>query len=67
MNMFMQEVLIKVIRSGQHFVDTPNNKFDDPLIIMEETFGCLKAQAPTVDSFDKLFKQINMSFQWMFE
>lgn len=42
-NMILQEVLIKVIHSAQHFVDTPNQKFDVILLVMEETLDSVKA------------------------
>lgn len=60
-NMIMQQVLIKVIRSALHLVDTLNHKFDEMLIIMDETLDTLKAQAPTTDAYDKLIKQLNLS------
>lgn len=34
---------------------------------MDETLDTLKAQAPIVDSYHKLSKQINLSFQRVFE
>lgn len=67
MNLIMQQVLINVIRSTQHFVDIPINKFNEVLLVIEETLDTLKAQAHTVDTYDKLSKQINLSFQRMFE
>lgn len=54
MNMIMQEVLIKVIRSTLYFMDTLNHKFYEFLLIMEENFDCLKAQAPTTNAYDNL-------------
>ncbi|CAI9299874.1 unnamed protein product [Lactuca saligna] len=67
MNMIMREVLIKVMQSSQHFVDILNYKFDEVLLIMDETLDTLTAQAPTVDAYDKIYKQINLSFQRVFE
>lgn len=48
-------------------MDTSNQKFDELLLIMEETFDCLKAQAPTADAYDKLSKKINNYFKRAFE
>lgn len=67
MNMVMQEVLIKVIRSAQHFVDIPNHKFDEMLIFLDGIFDHLRAQAPTSSAYDSLSKQINIIFQRLFE
>lgn len=65
--MVMQEVLIKVIRSAQHFVDIPNHKFDEMLIFLDGIFDHLRAQAPTSSAYDSLSKQINIIFQRVFE
>lgn len=59
-------MLIKVIRSAEHIVDTPNHKFDEMLIIQYETFDHLKAQDPTAAAYDLISKQINMIFQRVF-
>lgn len=56
-----------MIRYAKHFVDTPNHKFDKMILIMEETLDTIKEQAPTAEAYDKLKKQLNMSFQWVFE
>lgn len=66
MNMVMQEVLIKVIWSAQHFMDTLNHKFDEMLLILEETLYHIKAQSPNVEAYYSFSKQINMSFQRVF-
>ena len=39
----MQQDLIKVIRSSQHFVDISNYKFDEVILVMDETLDTLKA------------------------
>lgn len=41
--MIMPAVLIKVIRSTQHFVETPNHNFNKVLLTMEETLDTLKS------------------------
>lgn len=33
-HMIMHQVLIKSIRSVQHFMDTPNQKFEDMILIL---------------------------------
>ncbi|CAI9299913.1 unnamed protein product [Lactuca saligna] len=50
-NMIMHEVLIKVIRSTQHFVDTPNHKFDTMLLVMEETLDTSMPKLHPNDAF----------------
>lgn len=67
MNMIMQEVLIKLIRATWNVVDVPNNKFDEMLVIIDQTFTNLKGQAPIAEAYDALSKQINMSFQKVFK
>ncbi|CAI9297070.1 unnamed protein product [Lactuca saligna] len=62
----MQEFLIKVICFGQKNFDTTNYKFDT-ILVLEETLDTLKDQAPTDDSYDSLFKKMNMSFQRVIE
>lgn len=59
----MQQILIKVIRSTQYFMDIPSYKCDEVLLIMEEMLDTLKDQDPTVDAYDKLTKKINLGFQ----
>ena len=66
MNLIMQQVLIKVIRSNQHFVDIPNYKFDEVLQILDDVLTTLEAKAPNVDAFDNLTKIVNVSFQKAF-
>lgn len=56
MNMIMQNVLIKLIRDIWNIVDVPNNNFDKMLVIIDETFAHLKAQAPTAEAYDSLSK-----------
>lgn len=63
MNMIMQQVVIKLIRYAQKFVDILNYKFYEVLLVMEATLDTLKAQGPTIDVYDKLSKKINLSFQ----
>lgn len=65
--MVMQEVLIKFIHSPQHFVDTPNHKVDEILLILDESFNHLKGQAQTTKAYYFLSKQINMRYQRVFE
>lgn len=48
-------------------MDTLNHKFDELLLIMDENFDTLKAQAPIIDVYDKLSKKINMIFQRVFK
>lgn len=67
MNMVMQEVPIKLIHSTWNIVDVLNNKFDEMLIILDEIFTDLKAQALTTEAYEALTKQLNKSFQWVFE
>lgn len=67
MNMVMQEVLIKLIRSTWNIVDIPNHKLDEMLVILDEAFTDLKAQALIDEEYDVLTKQLNMSFQRVFE
>ena len=43
MNTVMQEVLIKVIHAAQRHLSVPNYKFDEMLLILDETFAQLKA------------------------
>ena len=64
--MIMQQVLIKLIQATLNIVDVPNNKFNEMLVIIDENFAHIKAQAPTAEAYD-LSKQINMSFQRVFE
>lgn len=42
----MQDVLIKLIRSTWNILDFLDNKFDEMLVIFDEKFVYLKAQAP---------------------
>ena len=65
--MVMQEVLIKLIRSTWNIVDIPNHKLDEMLVILDEAFTDLKAQALIDEEYDVLTKQLNMSFQRVFE
>lgn len=67
MNKVMQEVLIKGVRLTQHFVDIPNHKFNEMIIIIDEAFDHLKAQAPGAEDYDTISKQINMIFQPVFK
>lgn len=67
MNFIIQQVLIKVIWFAQHFVDILISKLDEVLLIMEETLDTLKDQALTSDAYNKLTKQINLSFQKVLE
>ncbi|CAI9263876.1 unnamed protein product [Lactuca saligna] len=67
MNMIMQEVLIKLIRATWNIVDVRNNKFDEMLVILDETFSYLKAQAFTNETYDSLTKQLKTIFQRVFE
>lgn len=67
MNMVMKEVLLKFVHVAQHHMDVPNYNFVEMLIILEEAFAHLKAQAPTTKAYDSLSKKINMSFQCVFE
>lgn len=48
-------------------MDVPNHKFDDMLVILDETFAHLKTQAPTFEAYDALTKKLNMIFHWVFE
>lgn len=66
MNLLLQQFLIKVIRSTQHFMDTLIHKFDELLLIFEETLGILKKLAPTIEAYDNLTKVINVKFQKVF-
>lgn len=61
-NMIMQQALIKLIWSSQHFVYTPNHKFDEILFIMDKTFDTLKAQALIANDYYKLTKKLNLIF-----
>ena len=66
MNMVMQEVLIKIIGSTLQNMDVPNHKFDENLVIIDETFSHLKSKDWTAKAYESLSKQINMSFQNVF-
>ncbi|CAI9287945.1 unnamed protein product [Lactuca saligna] len=55
-SLFLRHTLEEV-NSAQHFVDTPNHNFDEMLIILDETFSHLKAQAPTVEVYGSLSKK----------
>lgn len=50
MNMIMQQALIELIRATKNIIDVPNNKFDEMLVIINETFGHLKAQDHTAEA-----------------
>lgn len=63
MNLSMQQVPIKLIRAIWNIVDVPNYKFDEIIVIIDETFAHLKAQAPTAKAYNSLSKHINMRFQ----
>ncbi|CAH1427701.1 unnamed protein product [Lactuca virosa] len=67
MNLIMQQVLIKLLRACLNIVDVPNNKFEECSRFLGSLFDHLKAQAPTVESYESLSKHINMSFQQVFE
>lgn len=41
--MIMQQVLIKLIQATLNIVDVPNNKFNEMLVIIDETFAYIKA------------------------
>lgn len=66
LHLILQQVLIIVIRSAQHFVDIPNYKFDSVLSIFKYILDTLKAQDPTTISYDNLTKMVNLSFQKVF-
>lgn len=65
--MITQHVLIKLLRATCHIVYVPNHKFDEMLLIIGKNFTHLKTQAPTVEAYDALSKQINTSFQRVFK
>ena len=65
--MVMKDVIIKSIRSTWNILDVLNNKFYEMLIILDETFASLKAQAPTAEAYDALTKQLKESFKQVFE
>lgn len=48
-------------------MDTSNHKFDEMLIILDETFNHLKAQSLIANAYDLPSKKINMIFQWVFD
>lgn len=52
----MQQLHIKIIRASQHHLDISNYKFDEMLLIHDETFDHLKAQATTIEASDSLSK-----------
>ena len=67
LNLIMQQVLIKILMDYWNIFDVPNNKFDEILSILSSLFDHLKAQAPTVATYDALSKQINVSFKKVLE
>ncbi|CAH1417767.1 unnamed protein product [Lactuca virosa] len=56
MNFVLQQVLIKIIWSAQRFVDIPNYKFDEVLLIFKETLDVLKKKDPSAEACDNLKK-----------
>lgn len=63
MNLIMQQVLIKVIQSAQHFVGTLNHNFDEIPSIFGDVLKTLEAKAPNIDDYDNLTKIVNPSFE----
>ena len=54
MNLIIQKVLIKLLRSPWNIVDVPNRKFDEMLVVIGLLFGHLAIQATTSEACDIL-------------
>lgn len=63
----MQQVLIQLLRACWNIVDVSNNKFDKMISILALLFNHLKEQAPTIEAYDALTKQMNTRFKKVFD
>ena len=66
MNLIIQQVLIKLLRSTWNIVDVPNHKFDEMISILSTTFKHLSEQAPTAETYDTLSLQLTSDLQKVF-
>ena len=66
MNLIIQQVLIKLLRSTWNIIDVPNRKFDEMIAILSSTFKHLSEQAPTAEAYDTLSLQLTTGLQKVF-
>ncbi|CAH1446997.1 unnamed protein product [Lactuca virosa] len=67
MNLIIQQILLKLLRSCWNIVEVSNQTFDEMISILSSLFNHLKSQAPTAYAYESFTLQINTSFQKVFE